>query len=127
MLFGKMGRPMGKETLATVNAQAESGAATYLFVASPAAMRMNVYRGRVESVTREQPADSDHLIPDYYSRSGLARRIGSWFRLTELEGDRVDTLRQLVNAKSGRPVLSLFAASRTSMFIVEAKPGLQID
>ena len=126
VLFGKVGRPMGTSTMALVNEQVERGIPTYLFLAAPAAMRMRVFRGQVEAVG---PATAQHdaaLVPAYYKQQNLTARIGSWFRLSSLERDEVATLRGLVNAKSGRPVLSLFAASRSSMFLVAPAPGTRL-
>ena len=125
VLFGKFGRPMGSATASLVNDQARSGKPTFLFIASPAAMKMAVFRGRIEAVSNSLGDDERRLVPSYYGRDRISK-VGSWFRLTALQKDDVGTLRKLINARSGKPLMSLLAASRSSMFIVETEPGSRL-
>ena len=79
-------------------------------------------------MSQEQPDyDQDRVqVPSYYSDAAISDQIGTWFKLSELRSDKIETLQMLEIASTGTPLLSLLGSSRSSMFIVAAKRGAKL-
>jgi len=118
VLFGKVGRPFGKETVATVQREVAEQRSPFLFLAAKAGREFIVHRGQIAAMILDLSAEDRSLVPDYYARSAITGRIGTWFRLVSLDRISPATLKKVVVAKTGTPILSVLGSSRNSMFIV---------
>ncbi len=121
--FGKVGRPFGQQTIKAVAQQSDAGINTYLYLAANAQPEFVVHRANIGRMTLDLPDEERALVPDYYSTTGLLGRVGTWFRLTQLNRIPAAALSKLVVAATGTPVLSVVGSSRSSMFIVAPKVG----
>ena len=126
VLFGKLGRPFGRQTIDKINAQVSDRTATYLFLVARIGQELRVHRGRVTGMWKQAPSDAEALIPSYYSGLGLIEQIGSWFQLSDLRSDNLATAQKLEIAATGTPLLSVLSTSRNSMFLVSAKRGTRL-
>lgn len=115
--FGKIGRPFGRPTIEALVEQA-SEAPTFLFLAARLGPTLIVHRGQIDVMQLDRPDSEPDLVPDYYLSAGLMPQIGTWIRLTALRRDSVETLRELIVAKTSRPILSVLTKSLNAMFIV---------
>lgn len=126
VFFGKVGRPFGKATIDAIEQQSATGEDAFLFLAARTGQEFVVHRAVIDLMCSHLPPTGRGLVPDYYARSGLSGRIGTWFRLSQLDRIAPATLTKLVVAKTGTPILSVLGSSRSSMFIVSAKTGVNL-
>jgi hypothetical protein len=124
--FGKLGRAFGQRTIELLTQQIADDHPTFLFLAARRGRHEFVlHKARMQRATLHVPEDRG-LVPGYYARAGITSRVGTWFGLSSMARINPASLKALVVASTGTPILSVLGPSRNSMFIVVVKDGAKV-
>lgn len=112
--IGKLGKPLGPDSIKAVNRQVEADYTTYLFLVQKVRGEYAVYRGKVMAVAKELPEKERKLVPSYYRD----KKLSFWTKLSSIEPVSPRVLNNYHIASSSRPVLGTLKRSMAGMFVL---------
>jgi len=113
--MAKLGRTLGVSRIATIDAQARSGAPTYVFLVKKEAQRYWVTACRVERCVDALTATEALHVPDYYR---MTWGVGAWFKVVEMHDLPSAVLQRLIVISSARPASEVLPTSMAGAFAV---------
>jgi hypothetical protein len=119
----KLGRPMGAENIAALNAQCSNGKQTFLFLAAKQSNGYLLFRGDIMAVSTAVPENEKHLVPDYYT-DDIWKNATFWAKVSHFELRDTIELAQMHVAGSGQTVSEMFSRTRTAMILVRMGKGI---
>jgi hypothetical protein len=94
--FGKLGTPVGKKAIETINSQIEKNIPSYLYLVKGNRRKSTFYKAKIITLSAEFPKKEKDGIPPYYFEKEIVKYMKFWAKITDiqpLEPDEVKSLR----------------------------------
>lgn len=116
--MGKLGRPLGRDNIATINRQCSEQKSTYLYLVQRVGNQFSAYCGTILQVSYTLPKNEKHLVPDYYDERQILKMVGFWIKISGIKTLKADRFNKLYIASSRMPVQETLKHSMAALFVV---------
>ena len=122
--YGKVGKTLASHIIGAIHEQLAAGIPTYAILVQKVGSEYEGFQGTIAEVAKTLPRGAKKLVPPYYDKNDITRKVTVWTKLTSISAIQKGNLKGYRVASSGRPLLSSLRKSMAGNFVVKEGEGI---